>query len=152
MQMIRFDQRGTISPQPTRWFRFYLIQMIIALLPTFTTTTAVAALVTPNHPQHHEANPSDTTNTQTKTSNDYLVHDLETIEPSFQHYDGAMYAGLISTATSGTNDNGELMFWLYEPTNPTYTDTLLIWFNGGPGCSSCTLLLPAYGTMLYVYI
>ncbi|KAF2170238.1 hypothetical protein M409DRAFT_19840 [Zasmidium cellare ATCC 36951] len=62
---------------------------------------------------------------------------------------GESYAGLlpISNATNAS----ELYFWFFPTQNPEATDEILIWLNGGPGCSSLEGLLQENGPFLWQY-
>lgn len=62
---------------------------------------------------------------------------------------GESYAGLlpISNATNAS----ELFFWFFPSENPKAKNEIVIWLNGGPGCSSLEGLLQENGPFLWQY-
>lgn len=67
--------------------------------------------------------------------------DIGNVEPAFDEFDGNMYAGMLPSDNS--ERVGQMMFWLFEPTVQNKTNTMILWLNGGPGCSSfnCGVLM-----------
>jgi carboxypeptidase D len=66
-----------------------------------------------------------------KTQADYFVHSLPGApenEPLTK-----MFAGTIEVKPES---NGNLFFWFFENKHIADKERLVIWFNGGPGCSS----------------
>ncbi|GIK03647.1 hypothetical protein Aspvir_007720 [Aspergillus viridinutans] len=48
-----------------------------------------------------------------------------------------------------TEKGNSIFFWLFEAQDPAYDENLLIWFNGGPGCSSLIGLMTGNGPVLF---
>jgi carboxypeptidase C (cathepsin A) len=74
---------------------------------------------------------------------DLLVTGLEQIKgyEAFGKFNGQMYAGLLPMDNG--NRTGKIMFWLFEPAKQTFDNSMVMWLNGGPGCSSfnCGVLM-----------
>lgn len=61
---------------------------------------------------------------------------------------GESYAGLLPISED-PQETRELYFWFFPTTNPNATDEVVIWLNGGPGCSSLSGLLTENGPFLW---
>ena len=64
-------------------------------------------------------------------SEDLLVSGLEQIKgyEAFGKFDGQMYAGLLPMDNG--NRTGKIMFWLFEPAQQTFDNSMVMWLNGG---------------------
>ncbi|KAL2152502.1 hypothetical protein VTH82DRAFT_5686 [Thermothelomyces myriococcoides] len=63
---------------------------------------------------------------------------------------GESYAGLLPLSNDPADDKN-LFFWFFPSTNPAAEKEILIWLNGGPGCSSFEGLLQENGPFLWQY-
>ena len=62
---------------------------------------------------------------------------------------GESYAGLLPI--SSAPNASELYFWFYPSVNSDADEEILIWLNGGPGCSSLEGILQENGPFLWQY-
>ncbi|KAK5707500.1 hypothetical protein LTR97_000034 [Elasticomyces elasticus] len=62
---------------------------------------------------------------------------------------GESYAGLMPISDKA--NSSELYFWFFPSANELAGDEILIWLNGGPGCSSLEGLLQENGPFLWQY-
>ncbi|KAF6833349.1 carboxypeptidase [Colletotrichum musicola] len=65
---------------------------------------------------------------------------------------GESYAGLIPVDTTKPADEQQKnFFWFFPTVNPAGKDDVIIWFNGGPGCSSLEGFLQENGPFTWQY-
>jgi carboxypeptidase D len=63
---------------------------------------------------------------------------------------GESYAGLMPVSAK-VNETRQLYFWFWPSPNELAQDEILIWLNGGPGCSSLEGILQENGPFLWQY-
>jgi carboxypeptidase D len=66
--------------------------------------------------------------------------------PSIPFDVGEMYSGLIPIKAGDTSRE---LFFVFQPTTGPPVNTLTIWFNGGPGCSSLNGFLEENGRFVW---
>ena len=70
---------------------------------------------------------------------DYIVKGFEDVEQAYKSFHGDMFAGVMPTGPLDENvdpDAGHMMFWYSDSEEPKVDDSLILWSNGSPRCSS----------------
>lgn len=70
--------------------------------------------------------------------------------PSIPFKTKTSWAGNIAISGDGVSDDPSLFFWLWGKDDKEAGDDLVIWLNGGPGCSSLAGMLEENGPFLYL--
>ncbi|KAH6674188.1 Alpha/Beta hydrolase protein [Halenospora varia] len=101
-------------------------------------------------PQMQPEKPRRATSSQylTNSTSKYAVNGTAIPEVDFDI--GESYAGLMPIS-SAPNETSQLYFWFFPSTNTEASDEILIWLNGGPGCSSLEGLLQENGPFIWQY-
>ncbi|KAH8662359.1 serine carboxypeptidase 1, partial [Xylariales sp. PMI_506] len=86
--------------------------------------------------------------TDTPRSIEYAVNGSELPDLSFDI--GESYAGLLPIEDANSTDSSELFFWFFPSTNPAASKEIIVWFTGGPGCSSMSALLEENGPFTWM--
>ncbi|CAJ2504037.1 Uu.00g114310.m01.CDS01 [Anthostomella pinea] len=132
-----------------------------ALIQLAAVTTAVVAALGPGAfrgfgaPHAQDANERVNKRADEHESPPLLLNDLtkqflvdSSALPEFTFDFGESYAGLLPIS-SNTSDINRLWFWFVPSTNPAATDEILVFFDGGPGCSSCIGMFYENGPFLW---
>ncbi|EPE28601.1 alpha/beta-Hydrolase [Glarea lozoyensis ATCC 20868] len=93
-------------------------------------------------------NRRDTSQYLTNSTQKYSVNGTAIPEVDFDI--GESYAGLMPISKAA-NESRQLYFWFFPSENTEASDEILIWLNGGPGCSSLEGLLQENGPFTWQY-
>lgn len=62
---------------------------------------------------------------------------------------GESYAGTLPVGTVGNSTDGQMFFWFFPTAAADQSKEIIIWLNGGPGCSSLSGMIQENGPFLW---
>lgn len=103
---------------------------------------------TPGHPGY--GGPASTNSTKIPQNANTTKFAVDGSSLPYVSWDvGESYAGLLPISAQA--NSSELYFWFFPSDNPSADDEILIWLNGGPGCSSLEGFLQENGPFEWQY-